>query len=143
MVTFKSPSVLTTSAPLSEPASSAWELSDLEDAISRHKDATDLTSDDHPEHSAYLENLGTSLRTRFERLGQFMTLRTQFRTRRRLLGSLLVITLASLPASTASELPYGSVSSASTSWAILRRQYRDIGMLFASLLTVTLTNLPV
>ena len=46
------------------------ELSDLEDAISRHRDAVDLTPHGHPDKPARLNNLGSSLNTRFERLGE-------------------------------------------------------------------------
>ncbi|KAF8129598.1 hypothetical protein EV363DRAFT_1337786, partial [Boletus edulis] len=46
------------------------ELSDLEDAISTHRDAVHLTPDGHPDKPSHLNNLGLSFRARFERLGE-------------------------------------------------------------------------
>ena len=46
------------------------QLNDLEDAISRLRQAVDLTPDGNPDKPRYLNNLGNSLVTRFERLGQ-------------------------------------------------------------------------
>ncbi|KAF8555898.1 hypothetical protein OG21DRAFT_784229 [Imleria badia] len=46
------------------------ELSDLEDAISRHKAAVDFTPESHPYKPTCLNNLGNVFLTRFERLGE-------------------------------------------------------------------------
>jgi tetratricopeptide (TPR) repeat protein len=50
------------------------ELSDLEDAISRFRDAVDLTPHGHPDKPGRLNNLGNALLTRFERLGELSDL---------------------------------------------------------------------
>ncbi|KAF8444117.1 hypothetical protein L210DRAFT_3533889, partial [Boletus edulis BED1] len=46
------------------------ELSDLEDAISTHRDAVHLIPDGHPDKPSRLNNLGLSFRARFECLGE-------------------------------------------------------------------------
>jgi tetratricopeptide (TPR) repeat protein len=46
------------------------ELRDLEDAISRHRDALELTPHGHPHRRGYLNNLGNSFKARFKRLGE-------------------------------------------------------------------------
>ncbi|KAI9574287.1 TPR-like protein [Boletus coccyginus] len=46
------------------------ELSDLEDAISRQRDAVELTPHGHPHRPGRLNNLGNSIRARFQRLGE-------------------------------------------------------------------------
>ncbi|KAF8122541.1 hypothetical protein EV363DRAFT_1456374 [Boletus edulis] len=46
------------------------ELTDFEDAMSRQRDAVDLTPDDHPDKPGCLNSLGHSFFLRFERLGE-------------------------------------------------------------------------
>ena len=46
------------------------QLNDLEDAISRYREAVDLTPDGHPDKPSRLDNLGNSFISRFEQLGQ-------------------------------------------------------------------------
>ncbi|KAF8121052.1 hypothetical protein EV363DRAFT_1589148 [Boletus edulis] len=52
-----------------QPRKPPLELSDLEDAISTHRDAVHL-SDGHPDKPSRLNNLGLSFRARFECLGE-------------------------------------------------------------------------
>jgi tetratricopeptide (TPR) repeat protein len=49
---------------------SSQDLKPLEDSINRLRRAVDLAPDDDPEKSAYLNNLGRALQTRFDRLGE-------------------------------------------------------------------------
>ena len=46
------------------------QLSDLEDATSRQREAVDLTPDGHPHKPSFLNNLGITFLTRFEHFGQ-------------------------------------------------------------------------
>jgi hypothetical protein len=50
------------------------ELRDLEDAISRQRDAVDSTPNGHPDKPGYLNNLGNSFKARFEHLGELSDL---------------------------------------------------------------------
>ena len=50
------------------------QLSNLEDAISRQREAVDLTPRDHPQKPMFLTILALSFRNRFERLGELSDL---------------------------------------------------------------------
>jgi hypothetical protein len=50
------------------------ELSDLEEAILRHRDTVDLTPDGHPDKLCRLNDLGNFFFTHFERLGELSDL---------------------------------------------------------------------
>ena len=50
------------------------ELSDIEDTISKHMDAVDLTPDGHPKKPARLNSPGICFKVQFERLGDLSDL---------------------------------------------------------------------